>query len=70
MTLRRLDPDESSSGMHTVEAVGRDGRVVARFECDCQWCEIWRAGRPMIEQAIADLDRMVLGEVRPAWLVG
>jgi hypothetical protein len=59
MTLRRLGPDEPSLGVHSIEGVDEHGNVLARFECPCDWCDIWRAALPMMDKAIAEMDRTI-----------
>lgn len=68
--IRRLDPDEASVGVHTLEAVADDGTVLGRYECPCQWCDIWRAAKPVMDRAIADMEQSLGLERRPDWLGG
>lgn len=59
MTLRKLEPGEPSTGVHTIQGLDADGNVIARWECDCPWCDIWRAAKPMLDQAIAKMDAAI-----------
>lgn len=55
--LRKLEPGEEWSGVHNIVALAKDGRVLARYACPCQWCELWHAAAPMMEAAIADMEQ-------------
>jgi hypothetical protein len=55
MALRKLEPDEPSRGVHNIEAIDTNGVVVARYECDCPWCDMWRAALPDIARSVQAL---------------
>lgn len=53
--LRKLEPGERWSGVHTILARAEDGTVLARYACPCEWCELWQAAAPMMDAAIMDI---------------
>lgn len=57
MELRKLEDGEESIGVHNISAVDKDGSVLARYECPCGLCEMWRAAKPMLEAAIASIEQ-------------
>lgn len=52
MDLRQLGPDEPSVGLHMIEGLDEAGTVLARFECPCDWCVVWRAAKPEMDRAV------------------
>lgn len=65
MELRKLEPGEEWTGVHNISAVAEDGRLLARYACPCQWCEICQAAEPIMEAAMLDMDNRlrIRGEV-------